>query len=911
MPAGVLDRPSSPPPPAAVLPAASPRTSGIGAPATPLTGFSDDDELILEITTARRELNGTIIAYTQRGIPYLPLGEIARFLDMAVTVSDDGRYATGWAVDPSKPVTINLREGTITVDGQTRKLGPDDAVAFDGELYLRANRFADLFPLTLTTNLRAQSVTVQTRVPFPFEQRLARETARDLLKSRQSRRDGRSFTRIATPWRPLELPLADVELRLASDTTRGTRSETDLRLAGDLAWLTARSFLTADSQRGVTAARLELGRRDPDGGLLGPLGATAFGLGDVTSTPLAMGPASVAGRGLYLGNGSLERASVFDRIELRGDMPDGFEAELYRNNILIDTATGPENGQYRFLNVPVEFGLNVFRVVLYGPQGQRRETVRQISVGDGRLAPGELVYTASAVQKNRSLFNLQGRDYIPGPDDGALRATADVQYGFSSGLTGTLGTAWYERFGTRHWLATGGLRTGLAGFAVRLDAGLADGGGRALGLGLARKVAGFSVTLNHAEYGGRFVDEVRSFSDQPLRRLTELAFNGAIRLGGAGSSFILPTNGLVRNVAFADGRRVLAASLNQTVPLSRALQLSNLVEFNRTSQPLFGTTTQLRGAFDLASLSRGKTQLRASLGYTLAPTAAISTASIQIDRRIGDRMTLTASAGHTFEARQDRFGLSAIRRFDRFALAFDAAYATRPSQYSALLRFSVSLGRNPLDGRLFLSPPGLASAGAVAIHAFRDLDGDGQPDPGEPPLADVRFFAGNESRATDAAGNVLLGRLGDGPRTSVRIDSDSLPDINLAPAVEGIEFAPRAGHVHVQPFAVRPLGALDGTAFYRTPGGEKGVSGVIVLLIGADGKPAARTRTGSDGSFWFEKVVPGAYAVQLDPGQAQRLKVRLAAPVTVTIGTDGEGERAVLHLVGVEAEAQEKGPGTE
>ena len=892
--------PPLPSPAAAAEPPASPRTSGIGPAAKPLAGFSDDDELILEITTARHELNGTIIAYTQRGIPYLPLGEIARFLDLAVTVGDDGRYASGWAIDPTKTVTINLREGTITIDGQTRKLAPDDAVAFDGELYLRADRFADLFPLTLTTNLRAQSVTVQTRVPFPFEQRLARENARDLLKSRQGRRDGRSFTRVATPWRMAEVPLVDTELRLASDTTRGPRAETDLRLAGDLAWLTARAFLSADSRNGLTSARLELGRRDPDGSLLGPLGATAFGLGDVTSTPLAMGPASVAGRGFYLGNASLERASVFDRIELRGDLPDGYEAELYRNNILIDTASGPDNGQYRFLNVPVEFGLNVFRVVLYGPQGQRRETVRQISVGDGRLSTGELVYTASAVQKNRSLFNLQGRDYIAGPDDGALRATADVQYGFSGGLTGTLGTAWYERFGTRHWLATTGLRTGLAGFAVRLDGGLADGGGRALGLGLARKLAGFSVTLNHAEYRGGFVDEVRSYSDQPLRRLTELAFNGAIRIGGEGSSFILPTNGLVRHVAFADGRRVLSAAVNQTVPLSRALQLSNLVEFNRTSQPLFGTTTQLRGAFDLASLSRGKTQLRASLGYTLFPHAAISTAAVQIDRRIGERMTLSASAGHAFEAGQDRFGLSAIRRFDRFSVAFDAAYSTRPSQYSAMLRLSVSLGRNPLDGRLFLSQPGLASGGAVALHAFRDLDGDGRPGPGEPPLGEVRFFAGNESRATDAAGNVLLGRLGDGPRTSVRIDGDSLPDINLAPAVEGIEFAPRAGHIHVQPFPVRALGALDGMAFYQTPGGEKGVSGVIVLLVGPDGKQAGRTRTGSDGAFWFEKVVPGAYSVQLDPGQANRLKVRLSQPVSVEIGSDGEGQRAELHLLGAQ-----------
>jgi hypothetical protein len=294
---------------------------------------------------------------------------------------------------------------------------------------------------------------------------------------------------------------------------------------------------------------------------------------------------------------------------------------------------------------------------LHYPQGQRRETVRQISVGDGRLGPGEFVYSASAVQKNRALFNLQGRDFTPGPADGALRTAAELQYGFTGGLTGTLGGAWYERLGSRRWLTTAGLRTSLAGFVVKLDFGLSDRSGRALGLVLARKFGGFSVMLNHAEYGGTFVDEACSFSDQPLRRASESTINGALQIGGGASPLRIPVNGLARNQVFADGRRVMSASLNQTIPLTRGLQLAHLVDFNRTSQPLLGTTTQLRGSFDLATLSRGSTQFRAKLGYVATPGAQISTAALQVDRRIGERTTLSASAGHTFQAGQDRFGL--------------------------------------------------------------------------------------------------------------------------------------------------------------------------------------------------------------------------------------------------------------
>jgi protocatechuate 3,4-dioxygenase beta subunit len=71
---------------------------------------------------------------------------------------------------------------------------------------------------------------------------------------------------------------------------------------------------------------------------------------------------------------------------------------------------------------------------------------------------------------------------------------------------------------------------------------------------------------------------------------------------------------------------------------------------------------------------------------------------------------------------------------------------------------------------------------------------------------------------------------------------------------------------------------------------------VIVQLIGADGQPAARTRTGSDGLFWFEKMQPGAYQVQLDPGQAERLGNRLNQAVSIKIDNQGSATHQDLLI---------------
>ncbi len=282
----------------AALPAAQPRArladTSPRMPGDPAPAFTIDDELILQVQTPRGELADTITAYGTRSAVYLPLGAMTRFLDLAISVSDAGHYASGWFLDEKQTMSINLRLGTLTVNGRELSLFRSDAAAFEGELYLRADRYSDLFPLVLTVDLSAQTVTVKTLVPFPFEARMARDEERARLAGAAGR-EARRWPREETPWRALSFPMADAELRGVSDSTYGTRAEGDLRIAGDFAFMTARAFASASSRDGLTGARIELGRRDPDGGLLGPLGATEFQLGDVTTTALPLGLSGVSG----------------------------------------------------------------------------------------------------------------------------------------------------------------------------------------------------------------------------------------------------------------------------------------------------------------------------------------------------------------------------------------------------------------------------------------------------------------------------------------------------------------------------------------------------------------------------------------------------------------------------------------
>ncbi len=158
----------------------------------------------------------------------------------------------------------------------------------------------------------------------------------------------------------------------------GMTSRAEVRVAGDLLNATAIGFFATDEHGNPNSARLRLERKSGVGDLLGPLAATYAGVGDVFLPALSLGPRNMQGTGFYLSSVPLENASVFESINLRGELPQGWDVELYVNDILRSGRTSSVQGQYEFLDVPLVRGVNVVRVVRFGLRGERSEDVARI-----------------------------------------------------------------------------------------------------------------------------------------------------------------------------------------------------------------------------------------------------------------------------------------------------------------------------------------------------------------------------------------------------------------------------------------------------------------------------------------------------------------------------------------------------
>lgn len=849
--------------------------------------ISYQDELILEVRVNNAQESDTIIAYgTRRGL-YLPLGSIARILDLAITVTDEGRYAHGWILSEDRTLAIDLRDGTIQVGDKTIAIDGILAADFDGEMFLRLDQFESLFPLEVKPDLRTQTVHITTLERFPFEERSAREARRARLEARQGKAQAKDFERLDLAYEPISFPSADIELRAVSDQTYGTRAEADMLFAGDLGYLTAESYLSGDTVNGLTASLFKVGRMDPDAELLGPLNATSFSIGDVSSNTMPLGLRSVAGRGFTVTNAPSDVGSVFDQIDLRGILPAGYEVELYRNDILIGSTREAVNGQYEFLQVPVDFGLNVFRLVFFGPQGQRSEKVERISVGDGRLAKGKLVYSFDATQREKNLLGVKAPNFFEPRDYGSLRTSAQLSYGLTSDVTTVLGGAWFERDGEQRWLGIAGIRTGFDGIAVRADAGIADGGALALTGGLGGRFGRSALTVSHTEYSGEFPDETVALGTEYLRRATEVDFNTTLGLGSEGAGLAIPVSARFRTYETVDGRNTLATGLRASTRAG-GLLVSNSMEFSRISGAGLEATNRLFGSFDLATLGRSKTRGRLSLGYSLMPDTDILSTSVQVDHALDERTSIRGQAGYVFEEAKPFFGASGIREFDEFSLALDANYSFVDQSYFVGLRLGFSLGRDPLKRSLFLARPGMASSGGATLRAFRDMDGDGVYGPRDETIEGVDFVAYNQTATSDDEGVARLVGLGIGQRVGIQVDSSTLPDIDLAPSKRGLDVVPRSGRIHAIDYPIVALSEIEGTARFVDEGRDKGVSGVRLRLLDEAGEVVSYAKTELDGYYFFERVKPGQYQLQIDPGQVERLRLCPIGAETITVSYTGD-----------------------
>ncbi|MFZ5726458.1 MAG: MSCRAMM family protein [Pseudomonadota bacterium] len=843
---------------------------------------NEDDSWLFDVRSGPYRLGDGVRGYqTPQGI-CVDLGDVVLALDLAVRVDRKLRRATGWVFDERRSLSIDRDAGEVRAGSARYRLDAttirDTAAGWCVDL----DSLNQWLGVPLAADLSNAVLRVDTKDKLPF-QLAAERRARAAAIRPPAHFDLASLPQAARPYRAWATPSVDVvaSAGAVSDKRGGSHVQAryEIFAAGELAGQSFDARLSSDNEGVPDSLRMRLYRTDPDGRLLGPLRATHYAAGDVSLLSTGIVAASAAGRGAVVTNRPVERPDAFDKTDFRGDLPAGWDAELYRNGQLLAFTTPTGDGRYEFTDVPLQYGANRFEIVLYGPQGQIRREIRQVQVGMDSIPPQQTWYWAGIAQEDTDLFSFGNRRR------GAFRRGWRGTLGIERGLDTRTSIAAHA-----HSLLIENVRRNYGEVALRrsigptlLEVGVAqadDGGGAAR----ASWLAAFGETHIRADamrgWGGfvsdRFVNNVNA--------ITSVSLDQSVKLGRT----MLPLHFDLRHVERRSGFDSIEASARASANF-RALTFTGQLDWSRTKAPVGPDPPDNLTASLLANARIGRVRLRGEARFALAGANSDTRMTLIGEWAGKGNAEWRAELGYDRGLDRARIGAGYTRRFKALQLSGFGEVASDGS-VAASLSLAFSFGPDS-GGGWRVSSEKLASRGQVVAEVWMDENGDGLRQSEEAALPGVPLTAGHghADAATDAAGRGTIDGLEPFRPVLIGVDAGSLPDPYVQPAVPGVVVTPRPGVATRIAIPMTAAGEIEGIV--RRDGGNP-VEGLLVELVDAEGRVRAATVTEFDGYFLFEGVAYGRYTVR--PGKASAAALRLDSRFTMAAAPGKSSPRVRL-----------------
>lgn len=830
-----------------------------------------DDALLFDVRLGQYRLGDGVRGYQVPGGSCVDLADVIMALDIPVRLDKKLRRATGWAFDERHTLLIDREAGTVQIMNTSARLGADDIFDTPEGWCVATAKLAAWLGIGLQADQANALLIVKSTAKLPIEAQIERRNRAAKVQN-VAVFDLKSLPHSETPFRGVRMPSVDAVVSLGGlrDRARSTGQVArsyELYAAGEVGPIAYNARLSSNRKGAPESLRVQAYRTDPDGRLLGPLKATTAAAGDVSgfSTPLVA--QSSAGRGVMITNRPVERRDSFDRTDFRGDLPNGWDAELYRNDQLLMFANDRADGRYEFLDVPLLYGQNRFEIVLYGPQGQVRREIRNVPVGLDSIPPRKTYYWAGVYEDGHDLIGLGsgGRYGRTG-----WRGTLGIERGLNARTSlGALAHSLVLEDGLRRNYAELALRRAVGPTLLEVSGSGSSGGGTALRAQLLGELWSSYIGIETIAARNGFR------SDRILRDVTGLhtvSFDHSFKLGRT----FLPVHLESRYTTRTTGADSLDAAARISTGIGR-MSLTGEVRWRDERHKYGPEPPGILDAALLANARIGAVRLRGEARYRLRPDSRLDSATLVAEWSAGGgddryRGDWRAEIGYDRPLRRGRIGLGYVRRFEKLALTASVE-AGSDGSLAGGLNLAFSLGPDPAGrGGVRMTSDRLATQGQAVARVYRDLNGDGVRQADEPLERNVQLAAGRApvARLTGKDGQVVIDSLEPWQPVLIGVDASSLPDPLVQPATPGVVVTPRPGVAVAIELPLVSAGDVDGT-LVRAGGGR--LEGVELELINAEGRSVARTRSDFDGFFLFEGVPYGRYTIRIAESSASAARI--------------------------------------
>ena len=549
---------------------------------------------------------------------------------------------------------------------------------------------------------------------------------------------------------------------------------------------------------------------------------------------------------------------------MQGDLPPGWDVELFYNDALVSYQQSRPDGKYVFADLPLFYGMNEFRLVFHGPQGQLRSERKTFLLDDTMTEPGRINYDV-AMHRTES---------------GRHQSTMSAELGISPKVSISIAMLERQNIGAaveRYYNASvrSIISNAVLGVAVTKQAG----GGQVTDFAIKSMINRVQLNFDHAQS-----DRFQSAQSDGLTLLTRtrdlLQLSGALPLNlMTGASFMLSlsrdqkVDGTTRSDVFS--------MFSTSVPLA---SFSNSLHWKKDS-----TEKSVDGIFQVGA-NVGIFRVRGQVNYLIQPKTKFDTIALSSDVMLKGDYLANLSYSRSLGFARDGVSVSLNKSFSKFAIGV-SSNILRGGDSSIMFQIFTSIGSDPRTSRTIFDSMSGADSGTLSARVFLDKNGNGVMDPGERPLANIGFIVnqGQPPARTDENGIALITHLPPNRQTNVGINVATIEDPTLSAQKFGVRFVPRPGSVMQVDFPIVAVGEIDGTVSLAKNHMKRGIGDVeieVVKTINGVDEVICSSLSSGDGFFVVQDLPEGQYKLRPSPKQMTEMGLLQPASRLLTISAN-------------------------
>ncbi len=849
----------------------------------------EDSSIIAQINLGKLYiLEEAASCYKERNKIFISFLQFVKAVGFPIKIDDDLSGASGWFIEEKRLFVMNFNSGILLANGKRFSFGPDTARVVGNEIFLSIDLLQKIFPLKISFDPLEQLIEVVSLEPLPVELAMERSKKWEDYTTNAAineEKEDKKISTIKSPYMAASSPIVDMRYnqgfkKLPSGKYDSTTNFNAL-FGGDLLYLNHQLFLNFNSTQ-VSSARITSGRKDAQGELLGPLKATEFQIGDVTSPQTAL-----AARGGQIGKGAMvsnlpeEFVSGFDQILIRGNMQAGWDAELYRNDQLILFQKVSQNGVYEFQNVPLVSGPNIIRLVFYGPFGQKREELRKYYSSEGLIKKGKFYYRVSGSKENQTVFNFDKKsnpNYQNLPKDKENRYFSQFLYGLTknNSLIADFIKIPNQDDGKPSNYGSLGLRSSF--FGIYTDFNLTrqlENNAKATQISAQTSFFEQSLTLKNQHFDKNFVSEQQQKNTDPLINLANFRIDGV--LGKVDSGSLMNSLTLNRFDYFSKNYR-LDAQDELSFNVGSKLTINQILRhvFDSRSE---GANRVNRTGGNLFNYRFSRSILfRSAINYNFTPKFTLSQASNTIDYNFANASMLNFSHNYQFpqagKSGSTNYVTSYSRQFKGFIGSLSGSFNDDDKSFGLNLNLSMSVGYDMRYRTGIISGTPIANNGIISARIFLDKNNNGIFDKNELGLEKVGILIDNQP-STDKSnkdGTLMITQISARNPVKIKVNNDDISDPSLVVKKPPFKILVHPGSITNIDFPIVSSNEITGTVkVLKEEDKITLASSVRLELIDIDGKLVKETVSAFDGYYSFDLVPVGAYKIRVSPAQMARL----------------------------------------